>query len=239
MPIQDENGQLVSDPAQIVQKLLMGLRNYQAGGAIVVPVGKMGLEEANSNGDAYLKAYELCNEEITLAILGANLSTQGGKYGTQALGEVHQDTVGHMVSHGKAWYIQTVTEQIIKPLVLYNYGEEGLQVLPRISIGETEQQDFPATAGAIASLLATPILTPHVFNKLLEMLHLPLLPDDVITTLIGKWDAETAAAVTMAENPMGAPGQDPNAEGGEPQPGDGEGAPQDPTSEAANERNYY
>jgi hypothetical protein len=204
-PVLNAEGQLVKDPAAIQSALLQSIRAYQAGGGIVLPVGEMKLLESHNDGNPYLSAFELVNEEMVKSYMLANLSTQGGKYGTQALGSVHQDTEGLLVSLGKQWFAQSVLERVVKPLVLYNYGEAGLQVLPRISFGETEQQDFATYAQAVTGLLSTPIITPHLYNDILEDLHMKPLPPHVIKIMIEKWETGQAAEMSMALNPYGAP----------------------------------
>lgn len=198
-PMADIHGNVIKDPALIVLQLLNNLRNYQAGGAMVLPVGKASLLQATSNGQAYLSAFELVDEQITLCYLYANLSTQGGKYGTQALGEVHQDTKGLLVSYGKQVVENTLQQESVKPLVYYNYGEAGLQVLPKVSLGEGEQQDFATTAGALASLKGVELILPHQYNDIFKMLHLPLLPQDVIDLLIEKWEMMVKSEITLAD----------------------------------------
>lgn len=197
--IADANGTLLSDPATIMGLLLQNLKNFQSGGAIVVPSGQVDLLQASGEGDPYLKAFELADAQIVMAVLYSNLNTQGGKYGTQALGEVHQDTTGRLVAKGKQVFSDFVREQIIRPLVRYNYGEEGIAVLPHVSFGETEQQDFSSTSGAVAQLKNAGLLFPSQYNDVFEMLHLDLLPQPIIDLLHEQWLKQLAASVAASE----------------------------------------
>ena len=201
----DSNGQVVKDPSQVQAALLAAIKNYQAGGGMILPVGKMNMLDTSNTGDPYLKAFELVNQEIVRSIMLAELGQTGGKYGTKGLGEVHQDTEGLIVQLGKQVYVQCILERIVKPLVLYNYGEAGLQVLPKLSLGETEQQDFAAYAQAVTGLAGVGMITPHQYNDIFETLHLKPLPQEVINMMIQKWEAQNSAEVTMAQNPFGPP----------------------------------
>ena len=204
-PMADANGQLLKDPATIVATLLNNLRNFQAGGAMVVPVGKLNMVQSSGAGQVYLSAFELCDQQIVQSILFSNLNTQGGKYGTQALGEVHQDTTDLLYAYARVVFAQNILEELVTPLVLYNYGEEGLEVLPYISFGETEQQDVPTLAQAISSMKGVGMVFAEQYNELFQMLHWPLLSDEVISELVEKERTERAADTTLAQNPLGAP----------------------------------
>jgi phage gp29-like protein len=214
--MQDAAGALVSDPAAINALLLMHLRNYAAGGAMVIPAGVLKMLQAAGNGQVYLSALEFVDQQIVESILMSNLATEGGKYGTQALGEVHQDTKGLLIAFGKYVYLNTVIKQIVKPLVLWNYGQAGLEVLPHISIGETEQQDFATASTSYATLKNASILTPHQYNEMFEKLHITPLPQDVIDLLIQAWEASLQMGMQpQAVGPDGQPlptdPNDPNA----------------------------
>lgn len=225
-PLVDSSGRAVKDPKAIINNLLNNLKNFQAGGAMVVPSGQVKLLQAGSNGQAYLSAYELVNEEITMAILYANLATAGGKYGTQALGNVHQDTSGLPVQYGKLLFADTIREQIVRSMVLYNYGEDGLAVLPNVGYGATQQQDRAQLMGAYAQMKQAALLFPQQYNDMFTDVGMEVLPEEIINTLVEQWQTETAAAVTMAKNPMGAPGAGgaPGAPGQAGGPGGGNGS---------------
>jgi hypothetical protein len=232
-PVMGGDGKMTNDPVKILQAILTSISNYQGGGGMVLPVGTLNVSEVASEGEAYLRAFEYVDEQITLGYLYANLATQGGKYGTQALGEVHQDTKGLLVSLGKQHLVRVLKEGVAKLLVLINYGKDALWATPNISVGETEQQDFSTTATAISSLKGVDLIFPQQINAIMKMLHLPPLPEEVIQTLTDIWEAQRESDLQAAQVPVGPdgqplqqPGMGPDGQGG---PG-GQGDGQDPNA---------
>lgn len=212
-PVVGSDGQLITDRAGIQAAILSALRAYQAGGALLLPVGTSHLMESTKEGEVYLKAFEHVNGEIVMSILLNNLTSQQSKYGTKGLGEVQQDTGGTITAVGKELFAASMLEDVVVPLVRYNYGEEGLKVLPRLSFGETEQQDFNTYTSGVAAMKAAGMVFPHQYNDIFESIHWKPLPEEVVTLLIEQWHAELAGSIAMAQNPMGmpAPAEDPNA----------------------------
>lgn len=181
------DGKVLTNPVAIASALLLSLRNWQAGGAFVAPVGKLNLVQAEGDGQAYLSAFELVDAQITTSILHANLSTEGGKYGTQALGEVHQDTTDMLYALGKYATAMFVREQLVRPLVYFNYGEQGLMVLPEVTFEEVEQQDQAAIGGMLSSMKGAEFLFPPQYNDAFSMVGLPELDDETIKLLTDLW----------------------------------------------------
>lgn len=212
------SGQVLNTPSAIAQQLLLNLKAFQAGGTLIVPVGHLALLESQEGTDIFMQAFEMVDQQITASIQYANLATEGGKYGTQALGEVHQDTKGLLVSIGKIVYADCIREELVRPLVFYNYGEEGLQYLPEVSFGKTEQQDLATMSTAYASLKGAGLVFVEQYPDMYKGLQMHALDPETLALLKKKQSAELAAAITMAANPMGQPGQ-PGAPGQGGQPG--------------------
>jgi hypothetical protein len=211
-PMSAADGRLITNPVEKLQAMLTALRSFQSGGAMVLPVGHLNMVQATSNGQAYLLAFELVDEQITKSILLQNLSTEGGKYGTQALGKVHQDTLGLLVAMGKHAFTSCIRERVVKLLVRLNYGEAGMRYLPTLSFGETEQQDLAALMGAYANLMGggtpeTRLLFPVQYNDVFDQLHMKPLDEAFIAKLQALIDKQITAAVQVAEDPMGLKAQ--------------------------------
>jgi hypothetical protein len=225
----DADGVLTRDPSVVIFAMLSALRNFQAGGAIVAPVGQVKLLETMNQGQSYLQAFGHVNKEIVKSILLQEMTTESGKYGTQALGAVHQDTQGTLVAYAKQELADCIERYIIRPLVFINYGPEGLKVAPHISFGETEQQDFATVAGAAASLNTAKMLVPSQFNDIFDMLHLPTIPQEIIDMMMAAFEQQLQQAAQPPAPPMGVgpdgqplpPGQPGGGAPGQPgQPGE-------------------
>lgn len=198
-PMASADGKVLTSPVAIVQRLLANLANFQAGGAMVLPVGTAKLLEAAGEGQVYLSAFQLVDDQITVSILHTTLSTGVGKFGTKGLGEVHEDTGDMVYQVGKLFTAQFVRDQLIRDMVYYNYGEAGLAVLPKTSFGETEQQDVAAIGGMFASLLSAGLLFPPQFNDVFRTLHIKPLEQDEMDLLIEQWRASIEQAVVQGQ----------------------------------------
>lgn len=96
----------------------------------------------------------LLNKELTKLWSYSTLTTEVSESGgNRALGEVHerQGVIGRDKDiRGEGC---TVTEQLIRPVVLYKFGEEGLRVLPPFRRVVEKAKDLKATADLIGTLV--------------------------------------------------------------------------------------
>lgn len=135
----------VGDWAQFVQIFGMPFREYRYNGYdpateaiikknaeemgsapyIILPDGaEIILHETKGTGvgggDVYQKLADFCNKEISVLVLGNTLTTENTNVGSNALGQVHQDTEDdvHIADKKK---VRRVLNRIIKP-ILFNLG---------------------------------------------------------------------------------------------------------------------
>ncbi|MEJ7823391.1 MAG: DUF935 family protein [Chitinophagaceae bacterium] len=71
-------------------------------------------------GDIFQKLADFCDKQISIFILGNTLTTQPGKTGSYALGNIHRDTQNEILKDDKKSVIR-ILNTIIKP-ILYNLG---------------------------------------------------------------------------------------------------------------------
>ena len=135
----------VGDWAQFVQLFGMPFREYRYDGYdpateaiirknaeemgsapyIILPDGaQITLHEIKGagvgGGDVYQKLADFCDKQISILVLGNTLTTDNTKVGSNALGEVHQDTEDHVYINDKK-KIRRILNRIIKP-ILFNLG---------------------------------------------------------------------------------------------------------------------
>lgn len=190
------------------QAMLTALLDFRNGTAAAFPFGaKVEPIEVQGEGDPFLKALAYHNLEIVRAILTQSLATGEGEHQARAAAQVHQDVLDTLIRQAKMSVVGMVQRDILRPLVLYNWGPAALPLVPRAQLGDTEGHDFAPVATAVAALERAGYLHPSQYPGVDEMLSLPARDPESITAAI-----ERKNAPPPAPPPAGAPGnpQDPN-----------------------------
>jgi phage gp29-like protein len=139
------------------------------------------------------------------AILGQTLTASEGQHGTQALGNVHNE-VRHDIGEDDARRLaDTITRQLIRPLVTLNVPGADLRRLPRFVFDTGEPEDLALYADALPKLAKAGMKIGRKWAQ--EKLRIPE-PDDDEDVLQGPPDPQ----------PLGQPGQ-PGQPGMPPAPG--------------------
>lgn len=142
------------------QTLATSMAEFRNGTYLALPFSsKVEPLQVNGEGGAFLSAVDLFDRQMAKAILYQTLATEQAQHQARAASETHQDVLGLVVQYGKTVVEQMILNDILKPLIEYNYGEEGLEFLPNVDLGNTESQDFATKATAIASLQTAGYLT--------------------------------------------------------------------------------
>jgi phage gp29-like protein len=66
---------------------------------------------------------ELSDKAVDIFLLGQTLSTDHGKSGSRALGQVHEGIKQEMVEAVADFVAETLKSQLVAPLIQLNYGE--------------------------------------------------------------------------------------------------------------------
>lgn len=210
MPVSDSDGNPSGTLQTPEQVMLAVLQQFQNGTAAAFPFGsKVEAIEVHENGQAFLDAFSLLNSEITKGILTQTLATEEGKHSTRAAAGVHKDILDTIVRQGKHSTIRMIRHDVLRLWVKYNYGAKAAQELvPSATLGETESEDFPATAAAVAQLQRFGYLHPSQFPGLDQRMDLPERDPDwqddpapeVEQIVPGKVDAQEGTGKTEPEN---------------------------------------
>jgi len=104
----------------------------------------------SGEGKIFERILEAAGKELTLAILGQLLTSGGEKGGSYALGEVHNQVRWDLLEADALSLGRTLTEQLLKPIVLLNLGD-GAPV-PRWHIIIEEPDDLAALATTVQTL---------------------------------------------------------------------------------------
>lgn len=153
-PLTDINGNpIMIQPAPLLQNALLGLQNGTVG---VGPYGtEIELLEAKGEGEAFHLFQNDCDRDISEAILYQALATgeaQEGNLGSGGGADAHQDILELPIHYGKRTLANMIAHEICRAIVIQNYGEEALPLLPVISLGDVESHNFAEMAAPLAQL---------------------------------------------------------------------------------------
>lgn len=152
-----------ADPAQIAA-LRNALSNAGQESVLELPQGVDGvnsydvdyLEASDSTWEAFVEAIKLCDADITLALLGQNLTTEV-KEGSFAAARVHGDVRQAFIEFDNRSMAETIYTQIARPFAQLNFGDPDLapwtsrDIMP-YEDNATTAQTFSSFATAIKSL---------------------------------------------------------------------------------------
>jgi hypothetical protein len=186
--------------------VIEGMRNGSY--AVIENGGDVKKLQVFGEGQVFITALDFENREIVQAVLFQTLATLEGKHQARAASQTHQDVLGLLVQFIRTWLETAILRQMIKPLVEYNFGQAGLGLLPTVSLGDVDQQDFNTFALGIAALAKAGVIHPTVYDKICEMLKLPKPSEEEIAAYEQK-QAERAKAMQRQKGQ----GQGPNQNG--------------------------
>ena len=183
-------GPVMITPVQAMQRILAGFQN---GTYLALPYGSTvdALDVANS-GEAISLFMDWCNKEIAKAILGQTLSTEEGKHASRAQASVHENSKDDVTRYGQIALSQMVTHDILRLLVLQNYGPDAAHLIPEFGLGQEETMSYTEFGAATAALTTSGYLHTSQYQALDEMGGLP--PRDQ-----KQWEEELKAKATQRE----------------------------------------
>ena len=136
-----------------VETLYTLLLDFQNGSAIALPGGSKLQTVFVQGGEAAFKAVlALCDAQITVAILLQLLATGTADHQTNASTKEHGNVLDDVISRIKGSLEAVVVRDILRHIVLVNWGEQALHLCPGFSLGAVEQQDLTPLMTAIANL---------------------------------------------------------------------------------------
>ena len=186
-------GPVMITPVQAMARIMAGFQN---GTYMAVPFGAKiePLNVANS-GEAISLLAEWCNKEIAKAILGQTLATEEGKHGSRAQASVHENSKDDVTRYGQVALTQMVTHDILRLLVLQNYGPDAAHLIPEFGLGQEESMSYAEFGAATSALTTSGYLHTSQYQALDEMGGLP--PRDEAA-----WNAEIEAKSAQREQAL-------------------------------------
>lgn len=187
----DANGNaLYGTPQQALLQVLLAYHNSAV--AALPPGCKISPMQVASNGEAFDSAIDLFNREIEKGVTGQTLATSEGEHQARAASETHATVLGDT-----AGYARTITEtmlyrDILKPLVLKNFGPGAAPLTPMPSFSDTSPGDLTPKWAAAAALQTSGYLDPSQYDKLDAALGLPARSEESIQSAIDRKNAPPA-----------------------------------------------
>lgn len=194
------NNPTVRTPEQVMLESLQALYN---GTAAAFPFGaKVEPLEMKGEGAPYIAAFGLFNSEIEKAMTCQNLATSEGKHQARAAAQTHQDALGLVIGYIRSC-VAEMLERALRLLIRYNFPPDAWNLIPSISLGDVNEEDFATVATALAALNTSAFFEPEQMPGLDVRLGVPVRSEESV-----------AKAIERRDNPPEEQAADPAAAGG-------------------------
>ena len=148
--------------------LMQALAQIGADAAGIFPDGTtiefVNTEKASST-DLYERLARYCDEQISKAILGQTLTSDSGG-GSYAQSKTHNDVRQDILIADCKALAATLRRDLIRPLVLFNFGED--RRIPYIRFDAEESEDLEQTANILGTLIektGLKVPTSYIYKK--------------------------------------------------------------------------
>lgn len=121
--------------------------------------------EKTSSTDLYERLARYCDEQVSKAILGQTLTSDSGG-GSYAQSKTHNDVRHDLTVADSKAIAATLRRDLIRPLVLYNFGED--KRIPYLRFDAEESEDLTQTATVIGTLIreaGLKVPTSYIYKK--------------------------------------------------------------------------
>ena len=185
--------------------LMKAVVNIGHDAAAIIPQGMMiDFKEAakgdNKSFDAMIGLMERIQSKVAL---GGTLTSGEGQNGTEALGKVHQDIAQHLRDSDAQQLGNTLTRQLVYPLLALNKGLADLRRCPRLVFDTQEPEDLKLMSEAVPKLVGMGMRIP--LNWAHEKLKIPEAQDG--EEVLAMPAAEPKPDLTPTGKPAAKPGQ--------------------------------
>ena len=151
------------------------LLQFRNGTALALPYGAvLNALEMTGDGTPFFTALDLYDRQIVTAMLHQTLATLEGQHQSRAASETHADILSTIVRQLRRSVARMVRNDILGPLVRYNFGDDAVRLRPAVSLGSVEQVDIPAMMAGVASLASAQLLHPSQYAGIDAQLGLPM-----------------------------------------------------------------
>lgn len=170
----DDDGNPVAMSA--AEAMLAKLVAFANGTAVVLEHGSdLNILEPKGDGEAYVKAFDLFDRQITRAVLVATRATMEAEHGSKADSSTAQDILSEITQGIRRKVEVAFFRDVLQPIIRYNFGDEAADGLlcPYMSLSDVAREDVVAVGNMIANLARSEMLHPSQYPGLDVKLGLP------------------------------------------------------------------
>jgi hypothetical protein len=135
-----------------VASLLQALTSLRNNTAIALPEGaKIEVIQSNVPGDPFKGMRDVLNEEIEMGLILQTLATSEGRNMSRAAAQTHMSVLDLLVFFIKGLVCDMLSRDVLKPLFELNFANFDMDLLPKVSMGDSERRDWATDVIAIAT----------------------------------------------------------------------------------------
>lgn len=157
-----------ANPVEALRDAMLQARNGEVlaakGGTKISEIGAQGA------GTPFFKAIELFDSQMETGILLQTLATSEGVHQSRAASTMHMTVLDQLVYWFKGVVVDMLLSDLLRPMVRYNFGDDALEFMPKLSLGDTERREFAVDGVTIATLAKAGYFTPEQYRQADEIL---------------------------------------------------------------------
>lgn len=123
------------------------------------------IEAIKADGDVFKNLAQFCNTEMSKAVLGQTLSSDIGDSGSYAASKTHAEVRQDILESDCKGLSKTIRRDLIRPLVLFNYGDYRRLPYLKFHFEKPEDQEKEAEKYKTLAEIGLPISTEHIYEK--------------------------------------------------------------------------
>lgn len=123
------------------------------------------IEAIKADGDVFKNLAQFCNTEMSKAVLGQTLSSDIGDAGSYAASKTHAEVRQDILESDCKGLSKTIRRDLIRPLVLFNYGDDSRLPYLKFHCEKPEDQEKEAAKYKTLAEIGLPISTEHIYEK--------------------------------------------------------------------------
>lgn len=124
--------------------------------------------KGQQGADVYERLAAWCDAQMSKAVLGQTLTTEVGSRGSYAASQTHAEVRQDLLEADAKSLAETLRRDLIRPLVLFNYGPEAAARLPWVKFHYEPPEDLKQAAETYATLvkdIGLPVAAEHLYDK--------------------------------------------------------------------------
>jgi hypothetical protein len=133
-------------------------------GTVVTPIGNQ------TSSEPFKTAKDVLNQEIEMALLLQTLATTSMAHGSRAASQVALTVLDVLIFYIKQMVADSIKRDIITQLVTLNFPDVDVDLIPTISLGDTERRSWSIDGVAASTMYANGLLKDSQLPSMYEQL---------------------------------------------------------------------